>query len=321
MNCRSVQKFIYAFADGQLGVKANCEMLDHLKMCPACSRLVDEHQALRAAIGRHLAQVEMPAGLSGRIAGALRLNQPASSPASRASVTLAFRPAYRLLAAAACIALLIGGSWWGYGLSRRAKTTKTPPVVVETGQIAASLVAEIHTAHIAMGLQHQSPALPDSLSGLSASISRHFNDRLSAVVPDMTVYGYNFESASYCGVRNSTCTNGAHVIYASTEDETRLSFFVVPRLDRFDECNGQDTARPQTYREYEIQQASGPALAVLAWHRDETTYICCAPIDINKMKGMVGAVRTAMPDFDRRLIFAFAELRRVSDSPECTHTH
>ncbi|MCC7314685.1 MAG: zf-HC2 domain-containing protein, partial [Planctomycetes bacterium] len=36
MNCKSVQKFLHAFADGQLGVRANCEVLDHLKMCPSC---------------------------------------------------------------------------------------------------------------------------------------------------------------------------------------------------------------------------------------------------------------------------------------------
>lgn len=47
MNCRNVKKFLYAFADGQLSVRANCEVLDHLKMCPACSRAVAEVVQLR----------------------------------------------------------------------------------------------------------------------------------------------------------------------------------------------------------------------------------------------------------------------------------
>ena len=49
MNCRKIRKYLFAFADGQLGVKANCEMLDHLKMCRKCSAIVDEHQAVRRA--------------------------------------------------------------------------------------------------------------------------------------------------------------------------------------------------------------------------------------------------------------------------------
>ena len=58
-----------ARADSQLGIKDNCEVLDHLKMCPECSKVVDEHQAVRAAVGRSIVEVGVPGELRGRIEG------------------------------------------------------------------------------------------------------------------------------------------------------------------------------------------------------------------------------------------------------------
>lgn len=320
MNCRGVQKFLYAFADGQLSVKANCEVLDHLKMCPACSHVVDEHQALRASIGRSIAQVQVPREVHARVEAALATSK-VSAPGRRAFSWRSLEPGVRRYSMAAGILLLVGGAWIGTSLFRNASRVATPPVVVEGGQIAASLVADIHTSHIGLGRDHQSLKLPNSLADVGPAISRHFNDRLAVVVPDLSAYGYEFESANFCGVKSASCLEGGHIIYASPETQTRLSFFVVPRFDRFDKGYGQNSAEPESYREYEVDQASGTSLAVLAWHRDETTFVCCGPIDIHEMKAMVGAVRTAMTDFEERLKVACSELRRLLPRDAGRHTH
>lgn len=319
MNCRGVRKFLYAFADDQLGVKANCEVLDHLKMCPACSRLVEEHQTLRRAIGRTLAEVQVPHSLHSRVAGAL--SPAAASPSRRTFAWTLQAPRHRATAIAAALLLLVGATWIGASLLRKAPPPAVSPVVVEGGQIAASLVADIHVSHASLGPAHHRSDLPSTLAEVGPAISRHFEDRLAVAVPDLSSYGYVFESANFCGVRKADCTEGGHVIYASTEDQTRLSFFVVPRFDRFDHCNGQRSVEPEAYREYEVDQASGVSLSVLAWHRDETTFVCVGSVDINRMKAMVGAVRTAMGDFDERLKVACAMLRRMLPHAAPAHTH
>ena len=57
MNCKSARKFLYAFADGQLDVTDNCEVLDHLKMCPGCGAVVAEHQSMRTVLTKYIERV------------------------------------------------------------------------------------------------------------------------------------------------------------------------------------------------------------------------------------------------------------------------
>lgn len=320
MNCKNVQKFLYAFADGQLSVRVNCEVLDHLKMCPSCSRLVDEHQALRAAIGRSIMKTPLPRNLEASILAALK---PATKPAFAPSRRFAFssRAAYTTLAAAACLALLVTVGWRSFAPQPQQPSPATPPVVVERGLIAASLVAEIHQSHAAAGRAHHSNDLPNSIDQIGTAIARHFGNRLAVDLPHLDAYDYEFESANFCGVRETASADGGHIIYASTTGESKLSFFVVPRFDRLDMCGAQNGVALGGYREYEVEQASGPPLAVLAWHRDETTYVCCGAVDIHRLKLMVGAIRTAMPDFDRTLKLACAELHRLHDAEAAIHTH
>lgn len=288
MNCHAIRKFLYAFADNQLSIKANCEVLDHLKMCPACSRLVDEHQSLRAAIGKQLSGTEAPASLRRRI---LAATQPSSIKA-----TATRRISWRLgmpIAIAAGIGLAFFTQWGRDPMAVVQTPHEQVPVVVEGGQVAASLVAAVHEGCCAAGDVHHNRQLPRSLPEVARAISTHFNDRIVAIAPNLSPYGFEFESAGYCGVREPQSNDGGHVIYASADGRTKLSIFSVPRWDRLDQCAAAAAAGFESYREYRLDEpGTQQGLSVLAWHLDSTTYVCCGDVDLTKLKQMVGAVRT-----------------------------
>ena len=83
MNCNQSRKYLFAFADGQLSVQANCEVLDHLKMCTACSRIVDEHQAVREALRRSGERIVTPSGLARQVRRTLTGRVPAARRETR----------------------------------------------------------------------------------------------------------------------------------------------------------------------------------------------------------------------------------------------
>ncbi|HKQ46460.1 MAG TPA: zf-HC2 domain-containing protein [Phycisphaerae bacterium] len=287
MNCTTVRKFLYAFADGQLGVKANCEVLDHLKMCPACSRLVDEHQALRSAIGRNLAAEKTPEGLHQRVVQ--RLEGASARPV----------PWLRPLAAAACVALAAAGGWWAFA-NRSADPDQmaNAPVRVEGGPTAATMIAEVHRLCLAEPAKHQYPSLPRDRSQVAAAINQHFAGRVAAVAPNLSRFGYEFESVNFCGIDASLSREGGHLVYASADRQSRLSLFCVPRLDRLDQGSGPS---PDGYLQYEVDQDGGKKLSILAWHRNSTSYACCANLTIEQLREMVSGIRLAMPNLEDQI--------------------
>ena len=287
MNCTSVRKFLYAFADGQLGVQANCEVLDHLKMCPACSRVVDEHQSLRAAVGRSLATEKTPDELRQRVVQ--RLAGASARPVRW------LRP----LAAAACVALAATGAWWAFSSqSPDSDQSANAPVRVEGGPTAATMIAEVHRLCLAEPGKHQQPSLPRDRSQVAAAINQHFAGRVAAVAPNLSRFGYEFESVNLCGIDASLSREGGHLIYASADRQTRLSLFCVPRLDRLDQGSGPS---PDGYLQYEVDQDGGKKLSILAWHRNSTSYACCGSLTIEQLRDMVAGIRLAMPDLEDRI--------------------
>lgn len=290
MNCMSVRKFLYAFADGQLGVQANCEVLDHLKMCPACSRLVDEHQTLRAAVGRSVAAEKTPEGLHQRVVQ--RVEGASATPGRW------LRP----LAAAACVALAATGAWWAFSnQSADPNQTANAPVRVEGGPTAATMIAEVHRMCLAEPAKHQYPSLPRDRSQVASAINQHFGGRIAAVAPNLSRFGYEFESVNLCGIDASLSREGGHLIYASADRQSRVSLFCVPRLDRLDQCSEVSGPSPDGYLQYEVDQEGGKKLAILAWHRNSTSYACSANLTIEQLREMVAGIRLAMPDLEDQI--------------------
>jgi len=316
MNCKSVQKYLHAFADGQLGVRANCDVLDHLKMCPTCSRRVDEHQLLRKAIGKELRSIAVPAHLAARIQESLVAgNRPAiTRPRS-------WRSAVIFVGAAA--AILLSAVVYLQDFQPTANPVVEMPFVGTSvrGAAGAQLVAAVHRQCTARGKAHQNPALPGNLDGVESAVAAHFDNRLAVSFPDLSAYDYKFESANYCSPSEVGSVEGGHVVYASVA-AGRISFFVTPRSDQFEPIPGGDVTSDGPYRQFEVPAASGSrTLSVLAWNRGATSFVCCGDVDINKLRLMVGAIRTVQADFDERLLVAFASMKSIAPSFPASHTH
>jgi hypothetical protein len=289
---------LFAFADSQLGVKDNCEVLDHLKMCPSCSRIVDEHHALRGAVRRIVATITVPESLKRRIDAAVTQAGPPKSHAGRH----AWRPA----AIAASIVLIAAAAgtifWTGWGrddsVAKATKVAQSPPIKVERGQGAAKAIADVHNLCCAHAATHHSRTLPSNLAELGPAICSHFNHKIAALAPDLTAYGYRFESANFCGVQDKPGCEGGHILYVADKGPSRLSFFSVPRWDCLDKCSNRGLPSSDDCRKYEVDQPDGGKLAILAWHSDATTYICCGAEPFSRVEPMVKQIRTALVPLD-----------------------
>jgi anti-sigma factor RsiW len=316
MNCKSVQKYLHAFADGQLGVRANCDVLDHLKMCPTCSRRVDEHQLLRKAIGKELRSTAVPAHLAARIQESLVAGSRPAIARPRS-----WRSAVIFVGAAA--AILLSAVVYLRDFQPTANPVVEMPFAGSSvrGSAGAQFVAKVHRQCTARGKAHHNPALPGSLVEVESAVAAYFDNRLAVSFPDLSAYDYKFESANYCSPSEVGSVEGGHVVYASAA-AGRVSFFVTPRSDQFEPIPGGDVTSDGPYRQFEVPAASGSrTLSVLAWNRGATSFVCCGDVDINKLRLMVGAIRTVQADFDERLLVAFASMKSVESSLPASHTH
>lgn len=293
MNCKEARKLLYAFADGQLGVKDNCEVLDHLKMCACCGQVVDEHQTLRAAVGRSINTVSVPASLRGQVAAAL----PIAASSGRRRIT-GLRP----YALAASLLLVAGVFLWRSVWSPGGPADRT--VVVEPGNSAATMIVQVHNDCCLHSAHHQSSELPAALKTVGPAICDYYDHKIAALAPDLSQYGYRFESANFCGVQDKPGTEGGHILYVSESSPRRMSFFSVPRWDCVDKCRKYGVPSEDGSRKYEVDQEGGAKLCIVAWHYDTTTYICCGPESLDVIEKMVKQVRTAMVEFDRQIRLA-----------------
>jgi len=299
MNCRELRKFLYAFADGQLGVKDNCEVLDHLKMCVRCSAIVEEHQSVRRALKKQLDDAPIPVGLEPRVRKALATGRPVRR---WQPVRLALSGKSLAMAAVVALAVLVG-----YGLAPKrsvapielaAADEPTDVVEVKLGEMTASMAVFKHHACCMLGGKHHHDELPRELGAVAPAIGKHFSNVISVLAPDLTSRGYTFESANFCGVLPDY--HGAHLIYAGAGEadvNPRLSVFSVPRLDCLDKCAGAPWGEG-AFRTYRVPSASGGAAHnLIAWHEDATSYVLVCSGDLCQRR-----LRSIAEDF--RVAFA-----------------
>ncbi|MCZ6697953.1 MAG: hypothetical protein O7D94_03360 [Planctomycetota bacterium] len=286
MICKNVRKYLYAFADGQFDVKVNCDVLDHLKMCPACTRVVGEHQALRKALRRIGESTPVPNGLGASVRAKLAVGRRVSA-----------KPKWRGLAAAgalaaACVGFAVYSAWEVFFPPR-----VSPGVTLQGAGLAVMRVTDVHNECCQKEGAHQSPDLPSDLNGLREAYASQYSQELKALVPDLSEPGFALESANFCGVRRGR--QGAHVIYKNSATLNRLSFFSVPRLRCLKGCGEGD------WFEHKVEQEDKSYLYVLAWCDDEkTTHICCSSIDYERMKEWMSEARLALNQPEARAMFA-----------------
>jgi predicted anti-sigma-YlaC factor YlaD len=308
MNCQGARKFLYAFADGQLDVNDNCEVLDHLKMCQSCSSVVAEHQSMRTVLSKFIDRVPVPANLESTVRTRLNLRLDSKSASAGTIRPLSW---IRVGAIAACLMLAAGaGSWIWWSLDddldlQLAQYASYAPSVVRVsgGTSAASNVSAVHHKCTDLGATHQNSALPSKLDGLGKALASHLGDRIKALAPDLSAFGFHFESVGLCGIKDGGEFKGGHLIYASADGTQHLSFMSIPRLASLDP-NGQPSMGSEAPVYYGIAQDIGDDMIIAAWHRDTTTYVCCAQIEPLKIEKIVNSVRTDLVAFNNHMILA-----------------
>ena len=303
LNCAAARRFLYAFADGELAVKENCDVLDHLKMCPDCARIVADQQALRASLGTLAASGQAPADLSQRILSTIEVPATAQPPRRWARV---FLP---IAAAAASIALMTFSIWHTLRQSPPAPLPAAGTRQIASSDSAASRVVQVHEYCCNLHDQHQDANLPNGLAGLSPAMAAHFNHVINVLAPDFTTSGYQFESANYCGFKPRN--RGAHLIYvahAQDGEPRRLSFFSVPRWSYLDRCASHKGLEDHDFRKFTIPEERS-SYAVVAWHDNQTTYICCGEMPVAEMVSMVEPVRMVLSRREERVALALASLK------------
>ena len=163
MTCQEFERHLDAYVDGELDANTSREAEEHLQGCPSCSRMVADRRAItrafRSQVPRHAASDRLRAQLR----GALR-QAPPSRNWARSS---------QWLAAAAALALVIGGTW--QVAQRRAMS----------GELERELVAS-HVRSLMPG------HLIDVPSSDQHTVKPWFNGKLdySPVVPDLGDRGF-----------------------------------------------------------------------------------------------------------------------------------
>lgn len=71
MDCRKAEEMLNAWIDGELDEAERTELTAHLSECAACAKKLAEYRHLDALLSQLDAQTKMPAGLFGRIMGAV----------------------------------------------------------------------------------------------------------------------------------------------------------------------------------------------------------------------------------------------------------
>jgi len=103
MTCDDSRSFLLAYLDCELDAPRSAEFERHIEGCASCSRALEAQQSLRSSIHGAQLREPLPVGFERKIRRQL---DEASQPASSWKFTQ-----WRLLAAAAVLLLVIGGSW------------------------------------------------------------------------------------------------------------------------------------------------------------------------------------------------------------------
>ena len=107
MSCKDTQELLDGYLDGELDIVRGMEIEGHLRRCPACSQVYENHQALRSAIRARAPYFKAPAGLHQRVRSTVRQASKAE-PASRVVTWRApWRPAWNLLGLAAALVIAV----------------------------------------------------------------------------------------------------------------------------------------------------------------------------------------------------------------------
>lgn len=294
MNCMQFQKYVGAYADGELGVEKNLEALDHLKMCPSCVKRVTSIQNLKAALKRAIPVDEAPASLLGRIQQSLSEPGLTFDDAANDNVTALSGDSPDVPATGANVSRPSEGRSAYAGAPREQSRPGRLrfPVNVALG-LAAVLVLAVgirdfwfgpsgsgNSAMAATMVFNEATRRHQSCSSIGKDPSQWPGDpetaacclrrrvRLRVVAPDLSSYGYQFIGADTCGLADH---RGAHLVYRHVDRPSRLSLFFV---ERFPDVKG-DEAESAFLGDQACLFKKGPASTVL-WQESDQSCVACA---------------------------------------------
>lgn len=282
MTCREFEKYLYAFADGELDLRTNLEALEHLNLCPRCCDRVNVQVELRSAL-RRIHSEPLPQGLESRVREALaHASRAADSPHKPTErVALAVR-AGRRWALAASIVLAAGLAWAGWTVWRPSQSGGDVLQAADS-ELARELIAQ-HVECAAQGAAHQAPGLPRDLREVRRIMSRRLG--IPVLGPDLTSRDLLWESAGYCRVGRET---GAHLIYREVRERLPVSLFSVRRIPGVPECYHHNIDH---YDWYII--ADEPDMSVILWHSGRASYIVCGDMPRDQLLRIAEPVRLAL---------------------------
>ncbi|HVP11569.1 MAG TPA: zf-HC2 domain-containing protein [Phycisphaerae bacterium] len=280
MNCSDVRQFLFAYADGELTDGGQPEVGAHFASCGPCGALVKEHRALRAALRRSIERIAIPKEVEDRIRNAIKAEQSAKRGRGL-RILFGFKP----LAIAAVIAIGVGVSWYA-----TSGGTPAHPVAVA--------VANKHKYCSDRASVHHHEGLPTTLAGLPGAINAHENYRFAAIAPDLSAFGFYFESANFCGLKDRNCRNGGHVVYARKDGNKvrRFSIFSVPKAGPLDDLEALVKNDDDLHPVKASPEEGGPELCIVLWHKDTTHYVCCGDVPPDELTKMANTVYTALAD-------------------------
>jgi len=294
MNCHQFRKYLFAFADGQIDVKSNCDLLDHLKMCPDCSRVVDQHQAIRSLVVASAARVAIPAGLKERV----RKNVGFRDPVGHASILTAplwKRPVVRVLATAAVVVLGVVGLWRTGVIGGESGALNAHDAMARAHQLVQGIVVQHNKCVNQCDMQvHHLESLPHTRTEAARALTERFGGLFDVAAPDLSGFGYEFESANVCTPGRDVHGASAHVMYVNPSYGSRLSFFSLPRWEAAADVLGDATMKApfsDGLRQCENQ-------SVVAWNSGSTTYIVTGPVNEDDLVAMVRELGFALEPED-----------------------
>lgn len=297
MKCHQARKYVEAFSDGELDVARNLEVLEHLNMCPACTRRASDIPALRAALARMWSEQRAPKELRDRIALSLQAidegRTVTAGPAGGAP-----RP-HRMLRRvgfyvpfAVAASLLLAVSLWRHWPSDQPK----PGTATVVSARAASDIRQQHEQCVTRNpWDHHDESLSRQLPLIADRLSRRLG--LAVLAPDLSAGGFELVGADRCGVRGR---QGAHILYHSRATDTMLSVFTVVRMSEL-QPSGLNRFGGRDY-----YAATEGGLSVVAWHDGQQTHALCGSLPEMNLIELAGQVRVAgafsTPDAAARLV-------------------
>ncbi len=290
MNCKDARKYLYAFADGELGTRENLEVLEHIKMCLPCCRAATAQQQLRSAVGRMDARVTAPAAMRDHIESAV----------AGETRRMILRRAWLPLAAAAVIALSVAGAWtqWlsppaGGGAPPQTFALKNVTFTDES-PAAVAFAERVFAEHMQCSQDHRghhNPELPTDGVMAARAIGRKLKLPILRCEQLEGVVNANFESANYCGLadENGTMHEGGHLVYRCGDDRA-VSLISVSRMPEMAHLKKMTFER----KDYAIlHPAASDSVTIVAYNCPAATHIVCAPLGPTETLQLAEPIRYA----------------------------